>query len=166
MKMLTSYYKCVSLVFALILLCSPLLAQQMDYSSRTQAAQYYLGSEDELLVPINIWGFVMKPGQYLVPNNTDLISLLSFAGGPNENARLSNIRIIRNDPRMGTKIWKIDVKKYIDTGDRKLIPALRPGDTVIVKGTSFHWINKFFEFVSKIAVFAQIYYLITLAENR
>lgn len=164
MKIFTFKSVFYALIFLIVNL--PLLAQPSDYSSRTQAAQYYLGSEDELLVPINIWGFVMKPGQYLVPNNTDLISLLSFAGGPNENARLSNIRIIRNDPRMGTKIWKIDVKKYIDTGDRKLIPALRPGDTVIVKGTSFHWIGKFFEFISKISVFAQIYYLISIAENR
>ena len=60
-------------------------------TNRSSAAQYYLGENDEILVPVNIWGFVRLPGQYFVPNNTDLISLLSFAGGPTEDAKISNI---------------------------------------------------------------------------
>jgi hypothetical protein len=63
-------------------------------SNRSSAAQYYLGEDDELLVPVNIWGFVRLPGQYFVPNNTNLIALLSFAGGPSEDAKISNIRMI------------------------------------------------------------------------
>jgi hypothetical protein len=130
-----------------------------------RAAQYYLGSSDELLIPVNIWGFVQKPGQYMVPDNTDLVALLSFAGGPTENAKLSHIRIIRNDPKIGNVVYKIDVKRYIETADERLIPRLRPGDTIIVNGTTFHWINRFFEFVSRIAILAQIYYLISLSEE-
>jgi hypothetical protein len=130
-----------------------------------RAAQYYLGTSDELLIPVNVWGFVQKPGQYMVPDNTDLIALLSFAGGPAENARLSHIRIIRNDPKTGNVVYKIDVKRFIDTADERLIPNLRPGDTVIVDGTTFHWINRFFEFVSRLAIIAQIYYLIAISES-
>ena len=131
---------------------------------RNRAAQYYLGYEDELLIPVNVWGFVQKPGQYMVPNNTDLISLLSFAGGPSENAKISNIRIIRNDQKLGNIVYKVNVKKFIESGDERLIPMLKPGDTIIVKGTTFHWITKFFEFVSRIAVLVNIYYLISLAQ--
>ena len=29
-------------------------------SNRSSAAQYYLGEDDELLVPVNIWGFVQQ----------------------------------------------------------------------------------------------------------
>jgi len=133
--------------------------------AQDRAAQYYLGSKDELLIPVNIWGFVMKPGQYLVPNNTDLISLLSFAGGPTENAKLSNVRIIRTDSKLGSRIYKVDVKMYVETGDERLIPPMKPGDTVIVKGTTYHWISRVFEFVTRLAVFAQIYYFIVLGES-
>jgi len=133
--------------------------------TQDRAAQYYLGSKDELLIPVNIWGFVMKPGQYLVPNNTDLISLLSFAGGPTENAKLSNVRIIRTDSKLGSRIYKVDVKAYVETGDERLIPPMKPGDTVIVKGTTYHWISRVFEFVTRLAVFAQIYYFIVLGES-
>jgi len=131
----------------------------------SQAAQYYLGNKDELLIPVNVWGFVQKPGQYLIPDNTDLIALLSYAGGPTENAKISNIRVIRNDRRMGNVVYKVDVKKYIETGDDKLIPVLKPGDTIIVNGTTFHWISQFFEFVSRIAIVAQIYYFIVIAQT-
>ncbi len=130
-----------------------------------RAAQYYLGSKDELLIPINVWGFVQKPGQYLVPDNTDLITLLSYAGGPTENAKISHIRVIRNDRKMGNVVYKVDVKKYIETGDDRLIPILKPGDSIIVNGTTFHWVSQFFEFVSRIAVVAQIYYFIVIADQ-
>lgn len=132
---------------------------------RSSAAQYYLGDDDELLVPVNIWGFVRLPGQYFVPNNTDLISLLSFAGGPTEDAKISNIRMIRNDPKQGSSIWKVDVKKYMETGDERIIPILRPGDTIIVSGTTFHWISRFFEFVARLATIAQIFYFVAIAQN-
>ena len=61
-----------------------------------RGAQYYLGDEDELLMKVNIWGFVRKPGQYMIPPNTDLISLMSFAGGPIEQAKIKSIKIVRS----------------------------------------------------------------------
>ncbi|MGH7600898.1 MAG: SLBB domain-containing protein, partial [bacterium] len=63
---------------------------------RSRAAQYYLGEQDELLIKVNIWGLVRRPGQYMVPKDTDLISLISFAGGPVEQARMKKIKIIRS----------------------------------------------------------------------
>jgi len=63
---------------------------------RSRAAQYYLGDQDELLIKVNIWGLVRRPGQYMVPKDTDLISLISFAGGPLDQARMKKIKIIRS----------------------------------------------------------------------
>jgi hypothetical protein len=63
--------------------------------ARNRGAQYYLGQADELLIRVNIWGFVQKPGQYMVPKDTDLISLISFAGGPLEQAKMKSIKLIR-----------------------------------------------------------------------
>jgi len=137
----------------------------MAQTDRNRAAQYYLGTEDELLVPVNVWGFVSRPGQYMVPNNTDLISLLSFAGGPTENARITSIRIVRSDAKLGNVVWNINVKKYLSTADERVIPVLRPGDTVIVKGTTLHWVMRFFSFVGQLAVFAQIFYLVAIGRE-
>lgn len=149
-------------IIFLIIFCVPLIAfsQAGQGFSGSFASQYKLGSEDELLVPINIWGFVLKPGQYMVPNNTDLVSLLSYAGGPNESAKISNVRIVRSDAKNGDMVYNINIKKYLDTADARLIPTLKPGDTIIVKATTFHWVNRFFEFLSRLSVFAMMYYYI------
>jgi hypothetical protein len=155
----------VSFLSVVILSVHSLQAQQIDRYTSRRGAQYYLGSEDELLVPVNIWGFVRSPGQYMVPNNTDLVSLLSYAGGPTEYAKISNIRIVRNDLKLGRQAFKINVKRYLETADERIIPILKPGDTIVVKGTTFHWISKFFEFVSRLSVIAQIFYFIAIANE-
>jgi len=155
----------VAPVFLLMAFSAVFAQQEALYPARSQAAQYYLGSEDELLIPVNIWGFVLKPGQYMVPNNTDLISLISFAGGPQDNAEISNIRLIRNDPKFGDHVFRINVKKFIETGQRdRMIPVLKPGDTIIVKGNTMNWIKGFLAFFSSLTFLVQIYYLITIAE--
>ena len=153
----------VSCLGFLILLTSGVKAQQLG---RNLGAKYYLGSDDELLVPVNIWGFVQKPGQYMVPNNTDLISLISYAGGPQSSAKISKIRIVRIRSGMENQIIEVNVKKYLNTGNQEIIPVLKPGDTIIVKGTTFSWIQNFFSFLASFAVFAQMFYFIAIAEDR
>ena len=153
----------VSLLGFLILLASGAKAQQLG---RNLGAKYYLGSDDELLVPVNIWGFVQKPGQYMVPNNTDLISLISYAGGPQSSAKISKIQIVRISGDMENQIIEVNVKKYLNTGNQEIIPVLKPGDTIIVKGTTFSWIQNFFSFLASFAVFAQMFYFIAIAEDR
>ncbi|MEJ2627245.1 MAG: hypothetical protein P8078_01615 [bacterium] len=153
----------VSCLGLLILLASGVKAQQLG---RNLGAKYYLGSDDELLVPVNIWGFVQKPGQYMVPNNTDLISLISYAGGPQSSAKISKIRIVRISSGMENQIIEVNVKKYLNTGNQEIIPVLKPGDTIIIKGTTFSWIQNFFSFLASFAVFAQMFYFIAIAEDR
>ncbi|MCD6118059.1 SLBB domain-containing protein [bacterium] len=150
-------------VVFLIFLSQALFAQQGVYP---RAARYYLGTENELLIPVNVWGFVKSPGQYMVPNNTDLLSLLSYAGGPLETAKINKIVIVRSYNNMERTIIPVNVKKYLKTGDERLIPVMKPGDTVIVKGTTFHWIQKFISFLGGFAVFAQILYFVAIAQER
>ncbi|MCJ7812916.1 hypothetical protein MUP95_06335, partial [bacterium] len=70
------FFKIVICFLSMIPVIAMYAQQGVQSQTMGQAAQYQLGTENDLLVPINIWGFVEKPGQYLVPMNTDLISLL------------------------------------------------------------------------------------------
>ncbi|MBN2416891.1 SLBB domain-containing protein [bacterium] len=139
--------------------------QRTELPGQRNAAVYYLGTDDQLLIPVNVWGFVSRPGQYYVPNKTDLISLLSYAGGPSEDAKVSDIKIVRTDPKAGRMVIPVNVKKYLNTADERLIPLLKPGDTVIVRGTTFYWIKSTFEFLGRLTVFAQIFYFIAIANE-
>lgn len=155
----------VILVVVSVIISSSASAQEQKYP---RGAQYYLGTDDQLLIKVNIWGFVAKPGQYLVPNDTDLISLISFAGGPRDGAKLNRIKLIR-DQKLGNsseKIIEVDVQKYINKGDEKLIPLLMPGDTIIISGSVWYHIGNYLTFVTKVATLVQIYWLVVFYASR
>jgi len=127
-----------------------------------RGAQYFLGTNDQLLIKVNIWGFVAKPGQFLVPSDTDLISLISFAGGPIDGAKLNSIKLIRSASNKDKKqkVISINVKKFIDKGDDSIIPQLKPGDTIIISGSRWFHFSKYLEVITKIAMLAQVYFWI------
>ena len=125
-----------------------------------RAAQYFLGNQDQVLMAVTVWGFVNVPGQYMVPLETDLVSLLSYAGGPREDARIKRIRVVRVEAEGDTsQVIDVDVKDFVDTGSLEENPMLLPGDTVVVSGTTFHLVNKIFELGFRIAMIVQAIYL-------
>ncbi len=97
---------------------------------------YFFNQGQGILIDVNLWGQVGKPGKYYVPYNTDLVSLLSIAGGPATSAKLDDIRIIRYaraDTTVVEKVVRVDIEKFIETGEQNF-PLLIRGDTVIVPG--------------------------------
>ena len=152
-------------LFLLIVIIQLFATGVLSYSQEQKyprGAQYFLGTDDQLLIKVNIWGFVAKPGQYLVPSDTDLISLISFAGGPRDGAKLNNIKIIRSKNSADAKevVINVNVKKFIKHGEETLIPRLQPGDTIIISGSTWYHIGNFLGFVTKIATLVQIYWWI------
>jgi hypothetical protein len=133
-----------------------------------RGAQYFLGTNDQLLIKVNIWGFVAKPGQYLIPSDTDLISLISFAGGPIEGAKLSKIKLIRSIEQKGKNqnVLTVDVKKFADKGDASIIPRIKPGDTIIISGTTWYHLSKLLTFVRDVALVVQMYFMISYYSTR
>nr|MDK2851127.1 hypothetical protein [Candidatus Cloacimonadota bacterium] len=106
-----------------------------------------------------ILGQVTKPGLYVVPDDTDFLTLLALAGGPREDAKLTKIRIVRPIAE-GEKVLWVNFKEYLETGDAELIPALQPGDTIIVSGTIFYAFSRVADFLSKAAVALSVYNLV------
>jgi hypothetical protein len=128
--------------------------------------QYYVGQANELLMRVNIWGRVERPGQYFVPATTDLITLISAAGGPKTQSRLTDITVVRPIKDGDNQIITVNVKKYLKTGDKRLIPDLKPEDTVVVNGSIWQLFGDVVDVVSKLAIVANVYYFFFLAGNR
>jgi polysaccharide export outer membrane protein len=129
--------------------------------NRNPASQYYLerGTENKLMMKVNVWGAVANPGAQYVPDQTNLIGLLSVAGGPLENAKLSEVRLIRSFNGEQKNIV-INVGKCLKKNEVEKIPEIKPGDTVIVpkKGPS---LGKFINFIYNVAVIASVVKLMT-----
>jgi hypothetical protein len=151
----------VMLLTLTILFPPELIAQTVEVPKSeplSRAAQYYIGTEGELLIKVNVWGRVQKPGQYFVPSNTDLITLISVAGGPAEKSRLDNVRIVRNT-QSGSEIIIVNIKKFLKTGDQRLIPQLQPEDTIIMSGSIWFVVSNVVSVVAQLAMVANVYYL-------
>jgi hypothetical protein len=106
----------------------------------SSASYYYIAKPSELSMQVNIWGYVNNPGRYEVATSTDLLELMSFAGGPTADALIDNVRITRSFERTGGGRPE---EVYLDLEDLASVnPAdltLYPNDTVFIDHSS--WIN-------------------------
>ncbi len=132
-------YICIISILATVLNIDLILAAKQSGDESPYSSSYIIPSEAGIKMSINIWGEVRNPGQYLIPYsiNLDLISLLSLAGGPLTGANLKKVTLIREIEKDGEsgKIVTVNLKEYIKTGNRKLLPAIEPNDTVIIEPT-------------------------------
>ena len=136
--------------------------QTSSFSNR--GSQYFLGDKDEILMNVNVWGYVLRPGQYLVPRHTDLITLISFAGGPKEGANLGSVKIIsessstsnngQNGHAKQVPIQTVNVNAHIEKGKPGILPILKAGDTVLLTESGGHKFQKFIGFNSFFSVIA------------
>ena len=117
-------------------------SRNSDLSSATANAQagsyYYVARSNEMTMQINIWGFVHNPGRYEVNTSTDLIQLLSYAGGPTNDADVEDVRIsriIRRDGVVTTKEIRINLKRLDRLEEAKIL--LQPGDTIVLDHTAW-----------------------------
>jgi len=128
-------------------------SQPLSYMQTNPAYQYYMapGTDNQLLMKINIWGEVEKPGVLEVPDRTDLLSALSLAGGPKDGAKLSKVKVIRgfNGEK---KSWEVNIKEAVKNGKLDKIPMLQPGDTVIVPKGGFRIFSKILTVAYNVAV--------------
>ena len=80
-------------------------------------------------------GGVAKPGRYGFERLPGLIDVISQAGGAVAGADLSQVQIIRRDGDL-RRPQKVDVARALADGTAAALPALRPGDTVVVPAGS------------------------------
>ncbi len=101
--------------------------------SPDKAEGYFVDVNGNILMSINVWGNVNHPGQVVVPEGSNISTLISMAGGPTGDYNLKKVRINRAYPdERGKMTYLVDLEKYIKTGDRSTLMDLQPNDTVII----------------------------------
>ncbi|HOJ21270.1 MAG TPA: SLBB domain-containing protein [Armatimonadota bacterium] len=75
----------------------------------------------------SVFGKVMRPGTYVLPPQARALDLIQMAGGFDEGADRSSIRILRKGASLTA-----DLAQYAATGDARFNPALQAGDVVSV----------------------------------
>lgn len=106
---------------------------------RYSAAFYDYSEPNAVNIKVSVWGFVRYPGRYLVPDYTTVKDLLSFAGGPTEDARLEDIRLYKTLKDSSSMLLKIDYNDLLwnDKLTNKYLnsPKVAVGDILLVPGS-------------------------------
>ncbi len=135
--------------------------------SASAASYYYISKPGELTMQVNIWGSVRNPGRYEVPTSTDLVQLVSFAGGPTTDAEIDEVQVIHT-PKMGEPIDRdkivVDLSKLNQMDPSKL--TLRPGDTIFIDHSGWASFRDILTVVTAAAVITSAVANVIVAEHR
>jgi protein involved in polysaccharide export with SLBB domain len=135
--------------------------------SASAASYYYIAKPGELTIQVNVWGFVKNPGRYEVASSTDLIQLISFAGGPVQYAKLDEVkltRLILNDSTGRKREILFDLE-HLDKLEQSSL-TLYPGDTIFIDHTGWLTLRDVFSFVTTAAVITSAIAQIMWASKR
>lgn len=139
-----------------------------------EKGKYLLGEDNRLEMVVHIIGEVKRPGTYRVPDNTNLIELLSEAGGPTEFSNLSSVTVTHveagwpangqngadgQNHQKGNRIINYNINKYLKEEDMVAPPMLRPSDVVFVPKNRWRTWRQVATIIRDLSVVASAYFL-------
>jgi len=113
---------------------------------------YFADDFGNILMIVNVLGMVNRPGQIIVPEDADLSTLITIAGGLREEGNPQKVLVIRKEPESnGKQAYKVDLRPFFEKGDRSTFVMLQPNDTVVIpekKGLSLALVSQIVSIVS------------------
>ncbi|WP_300176296.1 SLBB domain-containing protein [uncultured Aliivibrio sp.] len=101
-------------------------------------AQWVRQSSDS---SIYVFGQVNAAGRYRFTNEMHFLDILSAADGPTLDADIHNIRVTHRD-KSYSKVSKLNLALYFETGDESLLPIVKTGDTIYVPEKNRAWVDE------------------------
>ncbi len=114
-------------------------AKYTGLSSQRQGGFFDYSDPESINMSVAVWGFVKYPGRYKVPVYTSVSDLLSYAGGPEDQSHLDDLRLYRVMQDSTQHMFKFNLddllwENKIETKNRK-IPKLQASDVLVVPGS-------------------------------
>ncbi len=140
----------------LIVLTSVLFGQAKKYeigtpysNITTRTGGFYDFSDPQSVnIKVSVWGFVRYPGKYVIPVYSDVSDLLSYSGGPTDNAHMDDLRlyrILKDSTQIMYKFNWNDLLWEDSLHTQKLkVPKLKAGDILLVPGSRRLYFRDYF----------------------
>ena len=110
---------------------------------QNQGAYFDYSDASGINIKVQLWGYVKYPGYYIVPSHCSLNDLISYAGGPLEDAMMEDVRIFKtsennklNKYNLNDLLWNDSLTVPID------FPKLTAGDVIIVPGEPRYFLRE------------------------
>ena len=116
-----------------------------DSRSGQQGGLFDYSNPSMINIKVQLWGYVRYPGYYIVPSGISINELISFAGGPLEDARLDDIRVTKIKENTQTKMIKYNYNDimYEDELNAEIkFVRLEAGDVIIVPGEPRYFVRE------------------------
>ena len=161
-----------SIILAVTYLLNGLSAQDIDTGTYSQdipntAVRYFTDEDSNVRMWINIWGHVNKPGNYLVYSTTDVITILTMAGGLKSGAAIDKIKLFREIPdKYGDQTYIINMEEFIKTGERQYFPVVLPNDAFYVPQKVSSYILSNVGLINTVMGALNLYYLAMIRQDQ
>lgn len=84
-----------------------------DIHPPQQSSEYiFRSSQKESLINVQLLGAVNKPGIYYIPMNTDLLKLITLAGGTTNGGDLSEVLVRKAEPKAWSDLSSKAINEY------------------------------------------------------
>ena len=113
------------------------IGSSLNQFRQSQGAFYDYSDPETINIKVAVWGFVRFPGKYIIPMNSTVNDLLSYAGGPTDDAHLNELKLIRTREDSVHAILDLQYEDIMwDNGVKRLgnNPQVTAGDIVLVPG--------------------------------
>jgi NADH:ubiquinone oxidoreductase subunit F (NADH-binding) len=123
------------------------IGSSMNQLRQSQGAFFDYSNPESINIKVAIWGFVRYPGKYIIPMNSTVNDLLSYSGGPTEDAHLDEIKIVRTEADSTQRIINLHYEDImwneINRIRSKDAPILA-GDVLVVPGEERLYFRDYF----------------------
>jgi hypothetical protein len=106
---------------------------------------YDYSNPSAINIKVQLWGYVRYPGYYIVPSGISLNELITFAGGPLEDASLDDIRVTKIKEGAPTKMTKYNYNDMVWSDELNTqinFVRLDAGDIVVVPGEPRYFVRE------------------------
>lgn len=140
--------------------------------SNVSTGLYDFSEPGAINIKVAVWGYIARPGKYIVPDYTTVSDLLSFSGGPNQDAEMDDLRVFRTLENGKEEIIKFTYDDVLwGSGievKNRLLPKLEASDILIVPGSQrlffMDWFRLGLQIFGVVLSVVNIYLLIQYAK--
>lgn len=131
------------------------IGSNLNNRSQSQGGLYDYSDPAGFNIKVQLWGYVKYPGYYVVPASSNLNDILSYAGGPLEDAMLNDVRIYRQTEVESEKLTRYNLNDLLwsDSLTTAIVfPKLNAGDVVLVPGEPRYFVREDIQFFVSISL--------------
>lgn len=132
----------LSLVVCLFTISSSTFAQDTELgrsSTYGRSGLHDFSDPGAVNIKVAVWGYIAMPGKYIVPEYTSISDLISYAGGPSQDAEMDDLRIYRvlEDGKEEMMKFSYNDIMWENNLSSKLraMPNLKASDILVVPGS-------------------------------